>query len=154
VKNGRAQICNFGLLEDNASFLTDTVDCQDLFGHASDPYSQLPLAQSNDGQLQLYESVFQEYIVDVMEHGLAVEDGRQFYNEVRSEVAPKYFPFDLFFHLVHCPELWRSGDDSLDVGGALAELTRGLDEGRKASFKAELNGHIATRGFISPGYFQ
>jgi hypothetical protein len=70
-----------------------------------------------------------------------------------NRAIPMGFPFDVFFHPVRSPELWRNRDGSLDVGGALAKLTRGLDERGYRRFEAGVHEHMAAPGFLPPGFF-
>jgi serine/threonine protein kinase len=155
VKNGRAQICNFGLLDETASFETDTVACQVLFSYAAEEYSHLVCEMDDVITRGRYETDFRGYIRGVLKYGGQVPF-QDFARDIAAEAKPRCFPFDLFFHLVHFPELWRSAERSVDVGTALAELTRGLGPRGKARFAAKVNDQMAAhvREFLPPGFFK
>jgi hypothetical protein len=144
VKNGRAQICNFELLDDTASFKADTVASQTLFRH--DP-------------LWPAHSTYQAYIASVLREEAKSPEGsplplREVADAIANEATPKSFPFDLFFHLVHSSELWKTRHEPLDVGGALAQLTRGLDGAGAAGFRVSVNDHLDASNTLHLGMFK
>jgi hypothetical protein len=158
IKNGRAQICNFGLLDEHASFAADTAACQALFSHAQDEAFHLS-RQLNEGNSSSHQRTFQDYITTALECERELEESpsrsdplRECYDQIKNEATAASFPFDLFFHLVHCSEFWRSRDEPLDVGAALAQLTCGLDEPGTEGFKAAVNESLAAYGFLRPDF--
>jgi hypothetical protein len=162
VKDGRAQLCNFGLLDAGASFETDAVAAQQLFSLASEESSRLAREEADDGGDAIPwtpSSTFPSYIEYVLVQENIRSPGderplREFAREIASEATPKGFPFDLFFHLVHCPGLWARRKGPLDVPDALVQLTRGLDDPGHDRFTAAVRDHLAARGFLPPGFFK
>jgi hypothetical protein len=163
VKNGRAQICNFGLLDEsenldeNPSLKKDTEACEALFELARAEFSRLKRIRECEGILQCMVLTFQSYVQDVLDHERQTSKGGQgplqdLAQDIANDAKPKHFPFELFFHLVRCKELWQSQDVSLDVAGGLAELTRGLDDVGKARFKEAVNAEIDAHKFLPPGF--
>jgi hypothetical protein len=157
VHNGRARIFSFGLLDANASFEADTIACRELFGRATSSSSRLVREVNDEYGLHWCEPNFQGYIEEVLDeerHSSPGGEGplQDLASDIANDAKPKYFPFDLFFHLVHSPELWRRRDGPLDVAGGLAELTRGLDEEGKTRFEKEVNAEIAAHRFLRPGF--
>jgi hypothetical protein len=148
VKNGRAQICRFGLLDGTASFRTDMSAYQDLFGQLGRDFVHLQYQISEPDDPYWHGPTFEDYIRDIIDDSRELLRLRELSEAIKQEARPTSCPFDLFFHLVHSGEFWRSRDEPLDVGGALSELTRGLDEAGKAGFKTAVNDQLASRGFL------
>jgi serine/threonine protein kinase len=159
IRNGRAQICNFGLMHEKSSYMTDTVDAQELFRHARGEFSRLRRIIEFGEEHALYEqeTTFQGYIPDLLKHEDEVANGpdrplRNLSEQIRSEVTGCSFPFDLYFHLLRSKEFWKSNDEPLDVAEILVQLTRGLDQAGKDRFKVAVNQKIAADHFLSSDF--
>jgi serine/threonine protein kinase len=154
VKDGRAQICNFGLLGETASFLADTVACQELFNRATDEFARLRrLTDTYPGEMYEVELSFEGYINEAIEHEQVVGVNsasplRDLSQEIKNQAAGCSFPIDLYWHLIRSVELWASRDGPLDVADGLAQLTRGLDEEVKSRFKMAVNEKISAFGSL------
>jgi serine/threonine protein kinase len=161
VSDGRAQICDFGLLDDSASYLTDTKACQELFAHAADEAFRLRRSIKNqEGEISEVELSIEGYVEEVLEHEKEVEKGtaaswplRNMYERIQKEAKTHTFPFELYLHLVRSKEVWASSDGPCDVGDALAQLTLGLDTDAKERFKTAVNEAISARGFLALDFF-
>jgi serine/threonine protein kinase len=148
VRNGRAQICNFGLLDEESSYVTDTLACRDLFYLAREEVSHL--TRHTDG-MGFEELSFQGYILDVL--GGESVALRAVDQEIKDEVTTSTFSFDLYFHLLHSVDMWQSTDGPLDVADALAQLTRGLDDAGKGRFKSAVDAKISEKGYLPADFW-
>jgi hypothetical protein len=165
VRNGRAQICNFGLLDDNPSCLKDRDACHGLFECAEEEFYRLqrPCPNQDPGKgakLLLVQFTFEEYIKEVLQHEKntkrdesAPSPLRDLGLKIEEEAQKCDFPLDLYRHLLHSKELWGSTGGPLDVGDVLAQLTVGLDAEEKERFKAAVNEQVAGHGSLTPAFF-
>jgi hypothetical protein len=157
MRNGRAQICNFCLLDEEASCFGDTVACVELFNRARDETARLQLPPfRGEGS---FENSFDGYVLGALgkmpcNGGERCTGLVQVAQEIKNEITGYDFVFDLYFDLVDCEELWTSKDEGLSVADGLAQLTRGLDHDGKDSFKAAVNESISTCGFLRTDFFE
>jgi hypothetical protein len=143
-----AQICDFGLLSENAGFDQDTEDFTQLFaawGGFTPVVSREvePYPPPKEGESAVRETKplsFEEY---VDKHDPPESEPTRLAKPVSVT-----FPFDLFFHLVGSKLLWEPSGEPLDVPEALGKLTRGLDESELELFKRAVDRAIAGRGFL------
>jgi serine/threonine protein kinase len=152
IRNGRAQICRFGLLDEAASFYGDKQACDWLFGQAQDPISRL---QRQDGS-SVISIPFHEYLKEILTQEHDPRPLSDVYQAIKNEVGTSNFPFDLFYLLVHPANsrLWQSQDEVLDVASGLASLTRGLNPEGIAHFKSIVNKRASAQAFLTPDLFR
>jgi serine/threonine protein kinase len=169
VQNGRAQIYNFGLLDERPSFFKDTESCNLLFRQAKDEFSRLerPIFRFSEENEENEENDLHElfslhgYVEDALKREAETQEGasapcplKDLFQSIK-DAAIGDFPFDLFFHLVDSrnSELWQSKDEPLDVASALASLTRGLDEAKKERFKNIINETAQAQKWLTADLF-
>jgi hypothetical protein len=153
----RAQICNFGLARPESlsqPFVSDTTAFSARFV-AYKPQGNLATAVKNLGQVwegpwwHSFEAFLMEHCLD----DIHPVDRSEFYDELARSIRYEDFPLDLLFHLIRSPDLWVMNDDAMDLPGALAELTRGLDGDGKKAFSGAVNASLEANGCLNTGFF-
>jgi hypothetical protein len=169
VKNGRPQICRFGLLQANGNwadfFLTDTQQFATLFNNIRGYHVDFSRDRTNepDAPNRLWQS-FQEFM-DAVRAEQRIEAGCQPHvrypllelrDQINREIADEEtrsptLPFDIFVQLIRS-DCWTSRAVELDVPSAMAEFTLGYDREGINTFKQAFNDTIGTHGFLTPDF--
>jgi hypothetical protein len=158
VKDGRAQLCKFGLANAGAGpldFRGDIMGFMDLFrntnrGPPALQESFIKVGEKRDEPNVQYtsEMSFEDYIKAQSQFGWSSEAGKKILQKVRDPVAP----FDLYVRLLRSSELWTSKDEPLDVPGALSQLAYGLDADGIEAFKRAVEASVEGHGFLTPDF--